>query len=43
MLNNKRLKANGWAVGWTVEKMTVTEAGRDGHREWSKTKDILFI
>ncbi len=24
---------------WTVEKRTVTEAGRDGHGEWSKTKD----
>ena len=28
---------------WTVEKRTVTEAGRDGHGEWSKTKDLLYV
>ena len=27
---------------WTVEKRTVTGAGRDGHGEWSKTKDLLY-
>jgi hypothetical protein len=34
--------AVGWTVGWTLEKRTVTEAGRDGHGEWSKTKDLLY-
>ncbi len=38
----------GWTVGWAVEKRmvteavgTVTEAGRDGHGEWSNMKDLL--
>ncbi len=26
---------------WMVEKRMVTEAGRDGDGEWSKTKDLL--
>ena len=28
---------------WTVEKRMVTEAGRVGHGEWSKTKDLLYV
>ncbi len=43
-VDGTKRNGNGRWTGWSrkVDGM-VTEAGRDGHGKWSKTKDLLYF
>ena len=43
-VDGTKKNGNGRWTGWSrkVDGM-VTEAGRDGHGKWSKTKDLLYL